>query len=68
MVIGWIKLSYSTPSTMYIATTAATISQTVLPSAAWKASVLPWNLVWMSVGKLRFFSASVIACTASPSE
>ncbi|CNU45384.1 Uncharacterised protein [Salmonella enterica subsp. enterica serovar Bovismorbificans] len=41
IVIGWIKLSYSTPSTIYIATTAATISQTVLPSAAWKASVLP---------------------------
>ncbi len=45
MVIGWMKLSYSTPSTMYIATTAATISQTVLPSAAWNASVLPWNWV-----------------------
>jgi hypothetical protein len=30
---------------MYIATTAATISQMVLPSAAWKASVLPWNWV-----------------------
>ena len=43
MVIGWIKLSYSTPRTIYIATTAATTSQTVLPSADWKASELPWN-------------------------
>ena len=32
------------PSTIYIATTAATISQTVLPSADWKARVLPWKL------------------------
>ena len=40
IVIGWIKLSYSTPSTIYIATTAATTSQTVLPSADWKASEL----------------------------
>ena len=68
IVIGWIKLSYSTPSTIYIATTAATTSQTVLPSADWKASELPWNWVRISVGKSSDCSAARIASTASPSE
>ena len=56
------------PSTIYIATTAATISQTVLPSADWKARVLPWNCVVISTGRFSVFSVSIIACTASPSE
>lgn len=67
IVIGWIKLSYSTPSTIYIATTAATTSQTVLPSADWKASELPRTGCEYRSGN----PATVrrrIASTASPSE
>ncbi len=56
------------PSTIYIATTAATTSQTVLPSADWKASELPRNWVRISVGKSSDCSAARIASTASPSE
>ena len=61
------KLSYSTPSTMYIATTAAVISHSVLPSAARKAVVAPelgGDVPW----HVEIFSARVTASTASPSE
>ncbi|GHK32900.1 hypothetical protein ECZU06_00250 [Escherichia coli] len=55
------------PSTIYIATTAATISQTVLPSADWKARVLP-ELRGDIHRQIQRLSVSIIACTASPSE
>ena len=41
MVTGWMVLSYSTPSTMYMVTTAAKISSSVFVSEAWKASAAP---------------------------
>jgi len=41
MVSGWMKLSYSTPSTMYTVTIAARISSSVVPSEAWNASAAP---------------------------
>src|SRR4029453_18040305 len=64
IVIGWMKLSYSTPSTMYIVTIAATISSTVLVSDAWKASAAPWKFVAIDAGIPISDSIALIAVTA----
>ena len=53
MVSGWMKLSYNTPSTMYIVTTAASTSSRVLDSEAWNAEAAPWKLVSILAGKFK---------------
>ena len=42
IVIGWMKLSYSTPSTIYIVTIAARIRNSSFDNDAWNASAAPW--------------------------
>ena len=43
--MGWMKLSYSTPSTMYIVTTAARTSSSSFDSEASSAEAAPWKAV-----------------------
>ncbi len=68
IVTGWMKLSYSTPSTMYITSTAARISHSVEESEPRKASAAPWKRDSMLAGRPISVSAASIAVTASPSD
>ena len=51
IVTGWMKLSYSTPSTMYMTSTAASSSSSSLLRLLRKASAAPWKVVWMLAGR-----------------
>ena len=51
IVIGWMKLSYSTPSTMYMTTTAASSSSNSLIRLLRNASAAPWKVVLMLAGR-----------------
>src|SRR5512146_3026398 len=62
------KLSYSTPSTMYMTSTAASSSSSSLLRLLRKASAAPWNVVWMLVGRHSWLSVASIALTAAPSD
>ena len=53
---------------MYIVTTAARISSSVLLSDARNASAAPWKLVSTLGGRSRLASSALIASTAWPSE
>ena len=53
---------------MYIVTTAARISSSVLSSEARNASAAPWKRVWMLAGMPISRCAVSIAVTASPSD
>src|SRR4249920_2011170 len=53
---------------MYIVTTAARISSSVLLSDARKASAAPWKLVSTLGGRSSLASSALIASTAAPSE
>ena len=68
IVMGWMKLSYSTPSTMYITTTAASSSSSSLSRLLRKASAAPWNVVRMLSGTPSVRSALSMASTAAPSD
>ena len=68
MVIGWMKLSYSTPSTMYIVTIAASTSSSSFDSDASSAEAAPWNAVTKLSGRPMSVSAWRIAATAAPSD
>ncbi len=68
IVTGWIVLSYSTPSTMYIVMMAARISHSSLDSDDWNASAAPWKLVCMLAGRPISCSAALMASTAAPSD
>ncbi len=68
IVTGWIVLSYSTPSTMYIVTTAARISHSVFDSDALKASAAPWKVVCIEIGRPISCSTCLILSTAWPSD
>ena len=57
IVIGWIKLSYNTPSTIYMVTIAARIRNSSFDSDAWKASAAPWKRIWNEAGKPMSFCA-----------
>jgi len=61
------KLSYSTPSTMYTVTIAAMIRNSSLARVAWKASAVPWKAVMTLAGMPISASALRMALTASPS-
>ncbi len=50
MVMGWMKLSYSTPSTMYMTSTAASSNSSSLVRLLRKASAAPWKVVRMLSG------------------
>ena len=68
IVIGWMKLSYSTPSTMYTVTIAASTSSSSFDSDAVSAAAAPWNAVTKLSGSAISTSAWRIASTAAPSE
>src|SRR6185503_10838144 len=53
---------------MYIVTTAATISHSMLASDAENAAAAPWKLVSTLGGSASADSSSRIACTALPSD
>ncbi|KAG1433957.1 hypothetical protein G6F55_014626 [Rhizopus delemar] len=56
------------PSTMYMVTTAARISHSVLVSEFWNASAAPWNRVSTPAGKPISASAAMMASTALDSD
>src|ERR1700730_13056684 len=60
------KLSYSTPSTMYIVTIAASTRNSSLPSDAWNASAGPLKRVMKLSGKPMSPSALRMSVTALP--
>src|ERR1700744_2819079 len=62
------KLSYSTPSTIYIVTIAARIRNSSFDNDAWNARAAPWKRVWNDGGSPISFSAWSIAFTAAPSD
>src|SRR6202034_1244845 len=62
------KLSYSTPSTMYTVTRAARISKASLDREFSKAAAVPWKPVCTLAGNFKFFAVLLIASIASPSE
>ena len=53
---------------MYMVTTAARISSSVLDSEARNASAAPWKRVWMPAGRPISCSTASITCTALPSD
>ncbi len=60
------KLSYSTPRTMYTTATAISSSSDMLRSESWKAFAVPEKFVWMRPGK--FCVGQILhGVTASPS-
>src|ERR1700734_1074199 len=68
MVMGWMKLSYSTPRTMYTVTRAARISRASLPEEFSKAAAVPWKLACTLAGKFISLEVLLIASMAWPSE
>src|SRR3984957_19345968 len=62
------KLSNSTPSTMYTVTRAAGISSASLDSEFSKAAAVPWKPACTLAGKFIFFAVLLIASMASPRE
>ena len=48
--MGWMKLSYSTPSTMYMTSTAATSNSNLVGKLLRNASAAPWKVVRMLIG------------------
>ena len=67
MVMGWMKLSYSTPRTIYTVTRAARISRASLEREFSKAAAVPWKLAWTLGGRSKSFSTLLMASMASPS-
>src|ERR1700722_18489387 len=61
------KLSYSTPSTIYMVRTAASSRNTSFESEDWKACAAPWKLIPKLAGSSISLNAELIASTA-PSE
>ena len=45
IVIGWMKLSYSTPRTMYIDDDCRDQQQELVGQEVWNASAAPWKVV-----------------------
>jgi len=68
IVIGWILLSYRTPSTMYMVTIAASTSSSVLERELRNARAAPWKRISTASGNSSAAAAISIALTASPSE
>src|SRR6204780_1709532 len=62
------KLSYSTPRTMYTVTRAARISRASFDCEFSKAAAVPWKPTCTLAGKFMFFAALLMASMASPSE
>src|SRR5471032_2728342 len=62
------KLSYSTPSTMYIVTIAASTSSSSFDSDASSAEAAPWNAVTKLAGRSMSVSAWRTAATAAPTD
>src|ERR1700684_3366778 len=62
------KLSYSTPRTMYTVTRAARISSASLDREFSKAAAVPWKPACTLAGKFMFFAVLLMASIASPSE
>ncbi|MNC74949.1 hypothetical protein D3C75_1263970 [compost metagenome] len=68
MVMGWMALSYSMPSTRYMVTTAASISHNVLDSDASKADAAPCSRSSTLSGMPMSCLAASMAAMASPSD
>src|SRR3984885_7346559 len=62
------KLSYSTPRTMYTVTRAARISRASFPEEFSKAAAVPWKLACTLAGKFISLAVLLIASMAWPSE
>src|ERR1700722_18751570 len=62
------KLSYSTPRTIYMVRTAASSRNTSFESEDWKACAAPWKLIPKLAGSSISLSAELIASTAPPRE
>src|ERR1035437_3106195 len=68
IVMGWIKLSYSTPRTRYTVTQAARIRINSLDSDDSNARAVPWKLGSMLAGMPRSCVTCLIWSTAAPSD
>src|ERR1700691_1240013 len=66
IVIGWTKLSYKTPSTMYTVTSAARISKGSLASELVNDAAVPWNPACRLGGRCMSFCTLSTAVMASP--
>src|SRR3984957_190626 len=68
MVIGWMKLSYNIPSTMYTVTMAARIRIDSLASDDSNAWPVPWKLGSTLAGMPSSWVTCLIRSTAAPSD